>query len=124
MSDAESLEQLIATGRAKWARSIKNGSLPDGPTETAADALAHPTPDSEEDHLWSFGGRAGQLVEVCGDQVGLTSAAHIVLDAQRRGEPGAWIAVGPSLVFPPDLADHGIDLDALPIVRVQAIEQA
>lgn len=152
MRDAETLDDLIATGRAKWAGSGSHppaGSYtPSGGLEAHAEppqaavsfSEAGPTGD-DPDPLWSFDGLSGQLVEVsCGrpeerrrprragpsgaGPAGLSGAAQIVLEAQRSGEPCAWIAVGPSLVFPPDLADLGIDLDALPIVRVDRIEQA
>jgi recombination protein RecA len=47
----------------------------------------------------------------------LTLAFRIVLEAQRRGEPAAWIARGDSVFYPPDAADAGIDLAALVVVR-------
>jgi recombination protein RecA len=46
-------------------------------------------------------------------------AVGLVLDAQTRGEPVAWIAVGGSTFYPPDLDDSGVDLDALVVVRVR-----
>ena len=81
----------------------------------------------------SVGGRAarppfealpsGAVVEVCGRPgrgafAQTTWAAGAVLATQRRGEPAAWIEAQPGLVFAPDLAEHGIDLAALPFVRV------
>jgi recombination protein RecA len=41
-----------------------------------------------------------------------------VLQAQREGEPAAWITTGSSTFFPPDVAHNGVDLDALPVIRV------
>jgi recombination protein RecA len=41
----------------------------------------------------------------------------LVRDAQLRGEPAAWIGVGGSVFYPPDVAASGIDLEALPVVR-------
>jgi recombination protein RecA len=41
---------------------------------------------------------------------------RLVLEAQRRREPVAWIGRKESPFFPPDVADAGIDLAALPVV--------
>ncbi len=45
-------------------------------------------------------------------------AFGLVLDAQRQGEPVAWITLQDSTFFPVDAADSGVDLDALVVVRV------
>jgi recombination protein RecA len=47
----------------------------------------------------------------------LTAAAGLVWKAQHAGEPVAWIGARPSLFFPPDFAQGGIDLAALVVVR-------
>jgi len=47
----------------------------------------------------------------------LTLALDLVLQAQEEAEPVAWIT-GSSTFFPPDAARCGIDLDALPVIRV------
>jgi recombination protein RecA len=62
----------------------------------------------------------GRLCELCGRRASaaLTLAASLILDAQRREEGAAWIGTRASTFFPPDLAASGIDLAALPIVRV------
>jgi recombination protein RecA len=62
---------------------------------------------------------AGRLTELCGwrGSAVLTSAFDLVLDAQRRDEPVAWIAPRDSSFYPPDVAANGIDLDALVVVR-------
>jgi len=39
-----------------------------------------------------------------------------VLDAQRAGEPVAWVGRRDAPFYPPDVADAGIDLAALPVV--------
>ncbi len=54
--------------------------------------------------------------EACGS---LTPAARILRDAQEEGEPAAWISTAESNVYPPDLADFGVDLEALLFVRVR-----
>lgn len=47
---------------------------------------------------------------------------RLVHEAQRLGEPAAWILGGPpgqdETFYPPDLAEMGIDLDALAVVRL------
>jgi recombination protein RecA len=40
----------------------------------------------------------------------------LVLDAQRRGEPVAWIGRKDAPFYPPDVADAGVDLAALAVV--------
>lgn len=62
----------------------------------------------------------GRLVELSswGNMAPLTFACGLVLEAQLTGEPAAWIATGESHFYPPDFARCGIDLDALPVVRV------
>lgn len=57
------------------------------------------------------------MVQVSGDGI-LTLATQLVADAQRTGEPVAWVCVG-SDFYPPDVATSGVDLDSLVVVRVQ-----
>jgi recombination protein RecA len=61
----------------------------------------------------------GRLVELSavGAVATLTAAVGLVLEAQTAGEPVAWIGLPPSTFYPPDLADSGVDLDALVVVR-------
>lgn len=66
---------------------------------------------------WSLDETRGRLVELSG-HAALTLAFGLVLDAQRRDEPIAWISSRASHFFPPDAAAGGVDLDALPVVRV------
>jgi recombination protein RecA len=49
----------------------------------------------------------------------MSAAVALILQAQHRGEPTAWIAVGHSTFYPPDTARSGVDLRALPVVRVR-----
>jgi recombination protein RecA len=69
---------------------------------------------------WQLSELSGRLTELCGAgaTAALTLAARLVLTAQQAGEPVAWLTTTAACVYPPDLAAHGIDLAALPIVRV------
>ena len=77
-----------------------------------------PVRDTSRD--WSLLSLAGRLTEIAdsGSAPSMTAAAALILQAQQRGEPAAWIGFGNSIFFPPDFAEWGIDLDALPVVRV------
>jgi recombination protein RecA len=63
---------------------------------------------------------AGRLVELSGEGACavLTLAVGLVLDAQAAREPVAWVSSDESSFYPPDLADSGVDLAALVVVRI------
>ena len=67
---------------------------------------------------WSLEELAGRLTELSG--VGatapLTMASTLVLEAQRSGLPVAWISATAHSFYPPDMAENGVDLEALPVV--------
>ena len=67
---------------------------------------------------WSFAAFVSRLTELSASPAGapLTLAFRLVLDAQRRGEPVAWIGRKDAPFYPPDAADTGVDLAALPVV--------
>lgn len=69
---------------------------------------------------WALRELAGRLVELSarGDSTRLSLTFSLVLDAQGRGEPVAWITDTDSCFFPPDVAACGVDLEALAVVRV------
>jgi recombination protein RecA len=75
---------------------------------------------------WSLDSLCGRFVEIstCGQTVSVTAAASLILESQLRGEPAAWVAVGDSTFFPPDFAQCGIDLDSLPVIRVDRAQAA
>jgi len=81
------------------------------------------TPTSRE---WTLDSLAGRFAELSGAAAGavLTAAIALVHEAQLRGEPSAWIAVGPSTFYPPDVAASGVDLSALPVVRSDNVASA
>lgn len=81
------------------------------------------TPSSRE---WTLETLAGRMAELSSDAAGatLTAATALVLEAQRRGEPAAWILGGTSSFYPPDVATAGVDLDALIVVRTDTTIKA
>jgi recombination protein RecA len=77
-------------------------------------------PTSRAPQAWNVDSLSGRLSELSntGATPSLTAAASLIFEAQRRGEPTAWIGVGDSTFFPPDFAESGIDIEALPVLRV------
>lgn len=75
---------------------------------------------------WSLTRLAGRLVEISGTEstAGLTVACGLVLEAQQRAEPVAWVTLAHSTFFPPDAAEGGVDLDSLIVVRVPNAQAA
>lgn len=75
---------------------------------------------------WSREQLAGRLTEISGEGAAapLTAAVGLVLDAQLAGEPVAWITLPETMFYPPDVADSGVDLHALVIVKVPAAHDA
>ena len=63
---------------------------------------------------------AGRLVEISGQKAAanLSVAFGLVLEAQRRNEPVAWVTLQQSTFYPPDVAESGISLAHLAVVRV------
>jgi recombination protein RecA len=68
---------------------------------------------------WGLAALRGRLVELSarGASATLTAAFELVGEAQTQGEPVAWLAQASSTFYPPDVADSGIDLAALVVVR-------
>ncbi len=64
---------------------------------------------------WRLAALKGRLCSLAG-RAALTLAFHVVLEAQRAGEPAAWVQRA-ACFFPPDAAEGGVDLDALVVVR-------
>jgi recombination protein RecA len=66
----------------------------------------------------------GRLVELSGHRDALvpgartTAAVSVLAEVQREGETAAWIQPEGGPLFPPDLDQSGIDLDALLVVHV------
>jgi recombination protein RecA len=75
---------------------------------------------------WSRDELSGRLTELSGtgNAASLTAAVGLVLQAQMQGELVAWVmpaggaTAAASTFFPPDVADSGVDLASLAVVRV------
>lgn len=69
---------------------------------------------------WCLEALLGRFTELSGGSgtAALTWGAGLVLEAQRQGRAAAWIGGSGSMFYPPDFAASGIDLEALPVVRV------
>jgi len=48
----------------------------------------------------------------------MTAAGSLVLECQLKADFAVWVAIGGTTFFPPDFAASGIDLSALPVIRV------
>lgn len=85
-------------------------SLPSTPCRVAPDRAAE----------WGVQALFGRLAEVSSGPATavLTLTIRLVLEAQKLGEPVAWITGRASSFFPPDAAAAGIDLDALVVIWV------
>ena len=93
--------------------------VPDAPKPDRIDPAKQPaSPPSPATSRWVLEGLAGRLGELSGSGASsqLSLAFSLVLDAQQRGEPVAWITTHSSTFFPPDAAANGVDLDSLPVV--------
>jgi recombination protein RecA len=84
---------------------------------TRLDELITPATERER---WGLDALRGRLVELSarGATATLTTAIELVLEAQHAAEPVAWVTLGNTTFYPPDVADSGVDLSALAVVRV------
>ena len=73
---------------------------------------------------WTLSEVAGRFVEISasGSAGSLTIAFGLVLQAQKKGEPVGWVISAASSFYPPDVAENGIDLAALVVVRLPGAE--
>ena len=103
MGTAARMQQLLATGQLRHASAV---------------------PGHQASATWSLAELSGRVVELSGHGATavLTVAVGLVLEAQQKQEPVAWITPLATTVFPPDVAQSGVDLTALLFVRVEAAE--
>ena len=73
----------------------------------------------EAEARWGLDGMRGRLVELSarGATATLTAAIEIVAEAQLQSEPVAWLTLTDGTFYPPDVAESGVDLAALVVVR-------
>jgi len=85
-----------------------------------AEKLTRDAIESVQRGAWTLAETAGRLVEISGSRAAasLTIAFRLVWDAQRQGEPVGWVMSQDSFFYPPDVAQGGVDLQSLVVVRV------
>jgi hypothetical protein len=83
------------------------------------------TPGAATSGVWGLARLCGRLVQLSGGlaSAALTTAVGLVREAQLEGEPTAWITEKHSGFFPPDVRDSGVDLEALVVVRLEALTE-
>ncbi|MGE0870741.1 MAG: recombinase A [Kofleriaceae bacterium] len=75
---------------------------------------------NDQGQPWGLDAFRGRLIELSarGAAATLTTSIDVVLEAQRASEPVAWIMASTgSSFYPPDVADSGVDLSALVVIR-------
>ena len=74
---------------------------------------------------WTSAALGGCLAELSGEPgaPSLTLAFGLVRQVQQQGEPVAWLARADSTFYPPDAAEGGVDLAALPVIRLASVRQ-
>ena len=74
---------------------------------------------------WTCDALGGCLAELsgAGASPSLTLAFGLVHQMQQRGEPVAWITRTESTFFAPDAAEGGVDLAAVPVIRLAGRRQ-
>ncbi|HPF70213.1 MAG TPA: recombinase A [Candidatus Krumholzibacteria bacterium] len=82
---------------------------------------AEPAAEPATAPAWTCAELAGRLCELTAgvDSAALSAAVHLVRDAQRAGDPVAWITARAATFHPPDAAAAGVDLSALVVVRAR-----
>jgi recombination protein RecA len=87
-------------------------------------APASPPPSLPESppaprHHWTLAELAGRICELGfdGQTQRMSFTASLLREAQEQGQPTAWIHTGDGIFHAPDLAEGGIDLDAVPVIR-------
>ncbi|MBC7976377.1 MAG: recombinase A [Myxococcales bacterium] len=70
---------------------------------------------------WGLDAMRGRVVELSarGSSATLTTAIELVIEAQVAAEPVAWVTLANATFYPPDVAESGVDLSALVVVRVR-----
>lgn len=68
---------------------------------------------------WSYESLLGVLAEVSEETPSgaVSFVTEIIIEAQRRREPVAWVSGTQSIFFPPDMAARGVELSAVAVIR-------
>jgi recombination protein RecA len=68
---------------------------------------------------WRFDNLIGILAEVSEEvpSGAVSFVAEIMAEAQSQNEAIAWVAGAETIFFPPDLAERGLDLSAIAVIR-------
>ena len=105
MANAAALDTLVSLTRPWVSRGL---------------ATPGPAPAS-----WTSTALGGCLAELsgAGASPALTLTFSMVRQVQQKGEPVAWITRAESTFFPPDAAEGGVDLAALPVIRLDGLHQ-
>jgi len=75
---------------------------------------------------WKYASLIGQLSELSEEipSGAIGFVAELIAEAQRQGEPAAWVAGRDSIFYPPDLAECGVDLDGVTVVWAKGATRA
>lgn len=121
---SKDLRDLLARATARASASAASGATVAGAKVLCLEDLRTAQEAELAPATWSLATLRGRLVELSarGATAALTTATELVLEAQRAEEPVAWIVpwspdLGTGTFYPPDLADSGVDLAALVVVR-------
>lgn len=91
------------------------------PLQSALLRLRDLVPISQPGRGWGLPELQGRLCELssAGASARLTAAFGLVLEAQKTAEPVAWVLVRGSSFLPADVAEGGVDLASLAVVRAK-----
>ncbi|HMG24514.1 MAG TPA: hypothetical protein VK607_24425, partial [Kofleriaceae bacterium] len=114
---------MAATARVTWVQkairhrigaSCEAAALVETVDQPAGQPAAEPAGER-----WGLEALRGRLVELSarGAAATLTAAIELVVEAQQASEPVGWVTLGSSSFYPPDVADSGVDLAALAVIR-------
>ncbi|HEY6173652.1 MAG TPA: recombinase A [Kofleriaceae bacterium] len=117
---------VAAIARQGWSqKASRRFEVAGAPCDLSVGTDEQPGAPGEPDR-WGLDALRGRLVELSarGATATLTTAIELVLEAQQADEPVAWVTLGNATFYPPDVADSGVDLEALVVVRVHDIVAA
>jgi recombination protein RecA len=98
------------------------------PSITTAGAIMAQRSHLAEEASWSIKSLVGRFVALepskGGGDASLSLIACLIREVQANEGYAAWISLNGVSFFPPDFADCGVDLAALPIVRTPDLDRA